>query len=162
MKRPKINLPNEPIDHVLDIIGFLGVASIIGIAGYYYGELPEEIPTHFNAKGEPDAWGSKSSIWILPIIGGVLFLVLFFLNKMPHLFNYPTKITKDNAVVQYRKATRMMRYVNTATVLLFLYITWRSIQTALGNSEGLGRGLIVIIFMGVAGLLGYMGGKREK
>ena len=162
MKRPKIDLPNEPIDTFLDVTGFLVVVLIIGLVGYYYGTLPEEVPTHFNFKGEPDAWGHKSSMWTMPIIGALLFIFLFFINKIPQHFNYPMKITMDNAAVQYRKATRMIRWINIASVIFFLFITWRSIQTALGNSEGLGKGLIVIMGCSVALLLGYAVGQTRK
>jgi len=162
MSQPKINLPKEPIDNILDIVGLLGILVMIGLAGYYYNALPDEIPRHYNFKGEPDAWGNKSSIWTMPMIGILLFVLLFFINKIPHQFNYPMKITMDNAEMEYRRATRMVRYINLGIALLFLYITWKTIQTALGNSEGLGSSLIIIIFLAVAGLLGYAVEKTKK
>lgn len=36
--------------------------------GLIYGDLPEQVPTHFNVKGEADAWSHKSTLWILPAI----------------------------------------------------------------------------------------------
>ena len=49
-----------------------------GYAYYIYPSLPDTIPTHFNASGEADAWGSKDSIFMLPIIMGVVSLLVFF------------------------------------------------------------------------------------
>jgi len=100
MGNPKINLPNEPIDNILDLVGFLGLIVMIGMTFYYVGDLPEKIPTHYNFKGEPDAWGSRSAIWTMPTIGGILFIFLYFINKFPQQFNFPMKITEDNAAVE--------------------------------------------------------------
>lgn len=38
---------------------------------YIYPELPETIPTHFGISLKPDAWGPKSSIFILPLIATI-------------------------------------------------------------------------------------------
>jgi len=160
MGNPKIDLQKELIDNILDIAGWISVALLFGVAFYYYGELPEKIPTHFNFKGEPDAWGDRSSIWTMPLLGIILFLFLFFINKFPHQFNFPMKITKENAQKEYRKVTRTMRFVNLGMVLMFLFITWKSIQTALGNTEGLGNGLLIVLGFSVAGLVGYLSSKR--
>lgn len=34
-----------------------------------YGGLPEQIPIHFDWKGNPDGWGPKYLLWFLPTIG---------------------------------------------------------------------------------------------
>jgi len=38
---------------------------------YIYSRLPRIIPTHFDISLRPDAWGSKSSILILPLIAAI-------------------------------------------------------------------------------------------
>lgn len=54
----------------------------IGYAAYLLPELPEQIPTHFGLNGQPDAWGTKYSIFLAPsILCGVgFFLFLLFQN----------------------------------------------------------------------------------
>jgi uncharacterized membrane protein len=51
-------------------------------AAYLYPSLVEKIPTHFNAAGKADAWGSKSSIFMMPTIMGAssLLIYLFLAN----------------------------------------------------------------------------------
>lgn len=50
---------------------------------YLYPNLPESIPTHFNFKGEADAWGGRSSIFLAPgILGVVGFLVYLLLSNL--------------------------------------------------------------------------------
>ncbi|MDE9752876.1 DUF1648 domain-containing protein [Staphylococcus delphini] len=53
----------------------------IVILALFYAQLPERVGTHLNLNGEVDAWGSKSHLWILPII----FLVIWaFLSLLLH------------------------------------------------------------------------------
>lgn len=48
-------------------------------AAYLYPELADKIPTHFNAAGEADAWGSKNTIFMMPIIMGASSLLVYVL-----------------------------------------------------------------------------------
>ena len=48
-------------------------------AAYLYPELANKIPTHFNASGQADAWGSKKSIFMMPLIMGVSSLLIYLL-----------------------------------------------------------------------------------
>lgn len=41
-----------------------------------YGGLPTEIPIHFDWRGSPDGWGSKTLLWILPLLGAMLILII--------------------------------------------------------------------------------------
>jgi uncharacterized membrane protein len=52
-------------------------------AAYLFPSLPYRIPTHFNASGEVDAWGHKSTIFLLPsIMGGTsIFVYLILINS---------------------------------------------------------------------------------
>ena len=101
-------------------------------------ELPEIIPTHYNATGKADGFGNKSNILVLPIISTVLFIGLTTLNKYPHIFNYPIEITEQNALHQYTNATRMMRVLKLVIVVIFGLIVFKTIQNVNGNADGLG------------------------
>jgi hypothetical protein len=63
------------IRNVLLVILFILVP--FGYAFYVYPGLPQTIPTHFNASGEADAWGDKSTIYLLPTIMGIASIVVF-------------------------------------------------------------------------------------
>lgn len=55
-------------------------------AAYLYPNLPDTIPTHFNMYGEADGWGSRESIYLLPIIlGGVSLFVFLLLSNIKKL-----------------------------------------------------------------------------
>ena len=155
MERPRISIKLEPIDLIIEGIGILGLIALITLPFMYYNLLPETIPRHFGITGEVDAYSGKGLIWILPLIGILMYVGMFWLNKYPHIFNYPQEITKENAERQYKMATRMIRVLNAIITCVFAYITYTIIQTALGNQEGLGSLFTPVFLILVFGTLVY-------
>lgn len=144
--RPKIRLELTPTDQFLEILGWFALLLLVGLALVNFFQLPDTIPTHFNAVGEVDAYGGKINILTLPIIGAVLFVGLTVLNRYPHVFNYPTEITAENALRQYTNATRVIRYLKLAVVLIFTFLVFKTSSIAMDKSEGLGLQIYVVIF----------------
>ena len=137
-KRPRIKLQLNQTDKILEIVGWISVVGIWALALINYFDLPEIIPIHFNGAGKANGFGNKTHIFVLPIISTLLFIGLTILNKRPHVFNYPSQITKENAFRQYTNATRMMRVLKLVIVLLFGLIVFRKIQIINGHADGLG------------------------
>ena len=137
-KRPRIKLQLNQTDKILEIVGWISVVGIWALPLINYSILPEIIPIHFNGAGKANGFGNKTHIFILPIISTLLFIGLTILNKRPHIFNYPSQITKENAVHQYTNATRMMRVLKLVIVLLFGLIIFKTIENVNGNADGLG------------------------
>jgi len=137
-KRPRIKLQLNQTDKILEIIGWISVFGIWALPLINYFDLPEIIPIHFNGAGKADGFGNKAHIFVLPIISTLLFIGLTILNKRPHVFNYPSQITKENALRQYSNATRMMRVLKLVIVLLFGLIVFKTIENVNGNTDGLG------------------------
>ena len=136
--RPKLKLELTTFDKTLEILGWSSILAIWVLPITNYTNLPDTIPIHYNGAGQADGFGEKATILTLPLIATVLFLGLTILNKFPHIFNYPTNITKDNALRQYTNATRLIRYFKLIIVIIFGLITFKTIQNANGQAEGLG------------------------
>ncbi len=128
--RPKITLELTHTDKIIEISSFLILAILWILVVYNYAGLPTTIPTHYNALGEADRFGNKDNIFSLPIIATVLFVGMTFLNKFPHIFNYPTNITTENALGQYTNATKMIRAIKFAIVFIFALITLKTMQSS--------------------------------
>ena len=137
-ERPKITLIPTTSDKRVEVLGWLILLALWGLTISHYSSLPDTIPTHFNGAGEADGFGSKASIIGLPVIETLLFFGLTVLNRYPHIFNYPTAITEDNALRLYTLATRMLRYLKLVLVLVFGGIEFMTIQNATGKAAGLG------------------------
>ena len=137
-ERPKIKLELTTADKTFEIIGWLLVFSIWGFTVKNYANLPETIPLHYNLAGQVDGFGGKATILTLPVIATVLFVGLTFLNKFPHILNYPTNITQHNALSQYTNATRTIRYLKFIVVVIFGLIAFETIQNGNGEANGIG------------------------
>ena len=137
-ERPKIKLIPTSADKLVDLLGWIMLLAIWALTISHYSTLPDTIPTHFNGAGEADGFGSKASIIGLPIIATLLFIGLTVLNRYPHIFNYPSPVTQDNALRLYTLATRMLRYLKLVLLLVFGGIEFMTIQNATGKAAGLG------------------------
>jgi len=143
--RPQIKLKLSPSDILLEMLGSLAILAIWGLVISNYSILPDTIPTHFNAAGEPDDFGGKASLLVLPIMATIMFFGLTFLNKFPEIFNYPVDITLDNAPAQYRNIQRMIRYLKMVIVWIFGSIVFRNIQIGQGIRDDLGGWFLPIV-----------------
>ena len=145
MKKPTLKLPMNTFQVVLEVAGTLVLIIFTTYLITNYSKLPTEIPTHFNIKGEPNSWGDKSEILTLYVVGVLLYIGLTVLNRFPHIFNYPVKITEQNAEVQYRMAQILLSVMKLVTLAIFLYISIHMIKVAEGIHPAIGNVFIILI-----------------
>lgn len=161
-KRPKITVPQNSTDLWIDRFSFL-LFFIIWLSVFvYYPDLPNEIPTHFNGRGQADAFGSKQSIWILMGVFSSIFIGIYILNKYPHLHNYTVKITEENALKNYRFSTRVLRVVNFLNLLLLAYILKSMMTPYEKQSTAFGGWFLPTIMIGSLVLIIYIFVKANK
>ena len=146
--RPILKLEMGPADLILEILAIVSIRCFIGFTLYYSSRLPEAVPTHFNASGEPDDYGSKATLWMLPVVAIVIYTILTLIGRIPEKFNYPVSITPANARREYTLRTRLLRYLKLALILMFFLISYKTVMVALGSSGGLGIWFLPV-FIGV-------------
>ena len=108
-------------------------------AYYLYPSLPYKIPTHFNASGEADAWGHKSSIFLLPFIMGVTSIIVYFI-----LSNVKKIDPKRYASADDKMYKQLALYVVVFLSLLSFLITYAS------ANEGAKIEKLLFPFLGLA------------
>ena len=133
-KRPKIKVPFQSIDIVLECISIILILLMWLYILTEYPSLPETVASHFNANGEPNDYSSKTFLLFIPLIATLLYLGLFILNRYPHLHNYLVNITEENAQKNYRFSTRIVRIVNMFCMGIFTYISYQIIESTKGQS----------------------------
>ena len=138
MSRPKIEIDKTITDKSIEILTFLLILGSVILIGFYYDQLPEKIPIHFNwPSKDKDGFGTKDLLWASPIICGIIGIGIYKLNQYPWIFNYPTKIDEINAEYNYRQATQMLRILNLFVGLLCISLTLMSVLNGLGIENGL-------------------------
>lgn len=100
-------------------IFFLLLVSIpFAYAAYLFPSLPYRIPTHFNASGQVDAWGHKSTIFLLPsIMGGTSIFVYFILINSKKLDPKRYEKTDDGILKNFALYTVLFLTVLSMVIL---------------------------------------------
>jgi uncharacterized membrane protein len=100
--------------------------------------LPARIPTHFNAAGEADGWGSPDTLWVLLLVQALtcgLFLVVPLLaRRFPGTVNVGFRRLSDFTPGQRKRiiplVTDMMGYMSVLLGLFFCTILREIIHAA--------------------------------
>lgn len=153
-QRPVLELPLSGWEKGWELLALIGIFVLLFLVCQWWEVLPQRIPTHFGAGGEPDAWGSKSSLLIIAIVAIATYGLLTIFNRYPHTFNYLVEITEANAEEQYRMARQLMAVLKVEITWMFAYIQWIIIQIALGKASGLGSLFLLITMIVLLGSLG--------
>lgn len=147
-KRPVLKLEPQTTDIVIEAVGWFALIVLWVVTLFYYSNLPDTIPMHFNLAGKVDSYGDKYEIFSLPVVGTILFVGITILNKFPHIFNYLVEITKENALSQYQSATRMLRILKLVVILIFITITLLTINVSILNGNEINP-WIILGFIGI-------------
>jgi uncharacterized membrane protein len=108
-------------------VAFLILAIIVwGLIIWFVNQAPDIVPTHFDASGNPNAWGSPIGIIfpcsIITISGAAMLILCYF----PKSFNLSEKYkTPRNIVI----SIRMLRIYSLLMLLLTLAIAWTSLRS---------------------------------
>ena len=155
MSQPNITVPKTQFDYVLIGLGVVGLIIMGLLIAVYQQQLPDIIPTHFDALGQPDATGDKSNIYFLVGIGALVVIMIYLINRTPHLANYSVPITEENAERQYHNFQRMNRAVAAIIALCLAFIHYAIIQMSLGQRDGLGLWFVLLFLTLIFGTIGY-------
>lgn len=104
-----------------------------------------KIPIHYNIYGQVDGWGDREFLLLLPLLALVFYIGFSILSKHYKKFNYPVKVTAQNASSVYKLGARMMRHLKFFIILIFAYINNVSLSISMGNKNSLNG--FVIIFL---------------
>ena len=154
-KQPKIKIPKTTSIIMLDIAALSISVFYVVFAAMSYGNLPDKIPVHYDLSGQVDGMGGKSVLLLIVGIGLLLFIILKVINNYPHTFNYPVKITEDNALSHYQSAMQMMSMMNVFCAAIFAYLVYTTIQTANGMANGVSPYFIYLVIGALILVIGY-------
>lgn len=91
--------------------------------------------------------GSILQFLILPLLGSLVYTALTLLNRYPHRFNYPVKLTAENALQQYSLATRLIRYLKFIVVLTFALFALSQLLAEQNRLHGLAIWLLPVFLL---------------
>jgi len=135
----------------LELLALLLVILTFYIALSNYSLLPDTIPSHFDASGNPDELSGKGTIWVLPIISAVFFLLFTFIYFLlavvddPRQFiNLPVRKSTMEAMSEEQVeklrvfVTRSLFVLKIISMGFFVYMTWQTVEVAQGRASDIG------------------------
>ena len=152
-ERPRLQIAHGPLGVVGEGVALGGVGLALAITAHGLAVLPPQLPTHFDASGAPDAWGSRTGFAAIALVAVLSYGMMTAISRAPHAFNYVVEITQRNAPVQYRIARTGLAWVKALTSLMFAWLQWRTMQTALGAADGLGPAFLGVAMLATTVLL---------
>ncbi|BAY24601.1 hypothetical protein NIES2100_43960 [Calothrix sp. NIES-2100] len=154
-QRPVFLPPQSQQGKMLNWIAIAGIVALFATAIHAWVVLPETIPIHFGLDGKANGWGSKNFLWLLPIVGLLMYGMLTVVSRYPHTFNYAVRITEENALRQYQIACSMLNWLKTELIWLFAYIEWQIFYLANTETPNLGIWFLPVSLIIIFGTNAY-------
>ena len=112
------------ITNIIGLVLIFGYALILAIL---WKTIPQTVATHFNALGEADAFGSKSSLLLEFFFMIGMFLLLAVIERFPSAWNFPVRMTAENRGRLLLIGAVMLGTLKILIIGLFIYAGLSSI-----------------------------------
>jgi uncharacterized membrane protein len=124
--------PLGPLEHALEIIMLAFLLLNLLVIAVSYGSLPENVPVHFGAGGQPQRWGERYELWIMfgviAVICGMLWAAARWLHTLPQKQGAdPVRIGRQMLAVRW-----LVLWLNAELAALFAWATWGTIRAGTG------------------------------
>lgn len=142
-----MKIKNTKTDILLNIAAIACLAAITVYLLVHWSQIPMTIPGHYTADGRVDNWTARATLWQLPVLGWVLYVVITILEQFPRVWNTGVTVTEENRAAVYRTLKTMIGWVKLAVCALLSVVTLAS----------LGNGYKIFLALAGAGLLATFG-----
>ena len=113
-------------DIIVEILCMLCLLGPVLYLVINWGNIPDEIPGHYNALGQVDRITKKSSIIALPIVTAIMYIGMSAIERFPQAWNTGVTITEENKNRLYRIMKDMLKTTKLLIVVVFSYMTINS------------------------------------
>jgi uncharacterized membrane protein len=117
--------------------------------------LPDRVPTHFDAAGHPNSWGSPSGIIVFPIMAGAFYLLMSLVMRFPDAFHYPVQVTPQNLRLLQAVTLDMIAWLKMELVCLFAVLEWAFVESARSGEGHLFPMILPVFIVVIFGTMGW-------
>lgn len=144
-----------------EIVPVAAILFGIAVVILNYERLPDAVPIHFGLLGQPDGWGPRGSIAVLPVLSLVLYIVLS-VGQNSKKFNIPWKLTESNRDALIAHCRRLIWAIKVHVLIVFSYLEWAAVQVAIGSMDTIGVWFGPVFLGGIFGLIAWFFVKGKK
>lgn len=158
---PKTPHPVRTALKVISALIVVGMALYLAIA---WGSIPDQVPTSFDAAGQPVSYTGKSYLLFCPIVGALLVLLVAALINDTRVWRFPFKIRDEARTLVDSIMNNTMLLLTLEIEIIFTLLTV-SMAAAWNPSSYVMTGMMAAVIVTVVGgniLCWLMGGKRKE
>ena len=139
-------------------LSVLAVAALLADVAWYYPQLPQQVPLHFNGAGQPDNWGTKHEL-LGVTLGGIAILVtllmpsVYLMKVLPtSLFNMPHRdywLAPERAAATRQMLMERMGWISCATLVLMCWLFHTSLHAVFRQPPEMASPIVALsVFLG--------------
>jgi uncharacterized membrane protein len=118
---------------LLDVVGLAGLAALLWVtyaAVYGSSRLPDRVPTHFDASGKANGWGSPHDMIFMPLIAIAIYLLMSLASRFPSAFHYPVHATPQILPRLQAITLNLLTWLKVELAWLFAILQWVFVRAA--------------------------------
>ncbi len=147
-----LNRPLSSLERALEAISVLSVLLSFALPLAAWGRLPDQVPTHFGASGQADAFGPRSALlnlaWVQVGMWLFMSLLLPLMRRIsPRYWNVPVRVTEDNAERVAGALGTSLRWLKLLTLWTFTLVQLQMVNAALVGSNALSVWFLPLILI---------------
>lgn len=121
-----------------DALAWIGLLTPLCYLALQWHNLPPTVPSHFGLSGHPNAYSSRSTLWVLIVLSIAIFTLLSVLVRYPHSLNLPTPQGSPDRPRQEVLGIELIHWLRLELAWLFAWLIWSICRVATHNNTGLG------------------------
>jgi uncharacterized membrane protein len=111
--------------------------------------LPDKVPTHFDAVGNANAWGPPGTLWMLPVVAVVLYLIVTGISSLPTGARTAARFTPEGRLRFEALTRQMVSWLKLELVSLFACIQWFILSAIRQGSGGIPAAVMPVFLAAV-------------
>ncbi len=143
---------------LLEAFGLAGLAVLVWVtyaALYGPAPLPDRVPTHFDASGTANGWGSPHAMIFIPLIAGSIYLLTSVASRFPSAFHYPVHATPQILPRLQAITLNLLAWLKVELAWLFAILQWVFVRSARSGEGHLFPVIIPGILLVLLGTVGW-------
>lgn len=141
------------LDWALEIVSLTTLLAAWAVLAAHWTDLPSQVPQHFDSSGNPDGWGNKNGLLLLPLTATGVYALLTAASRYQKLMSIPIRVNRDAREVKSLLLNMAITF-KAIVLLILLYLTWGSVNIAIGSSTSLAKGFLPFSLAAVFLVLG--------
>ena len=115
-------MKKHPLDRWMNRLSLLILLGTTVFLILYWGRIPAQVPMHFNAAGEIDRWGDRSTLLIPPVISWLMYGLMTVVEQIPSAWNTGVRITEENRERVYALLGHLLSTLKLLVIAMFTWI----------------------------------------